>query len=134
MLKILADTSVWIEFFNNADSKWAHHLKELIDRDEVVLCGLVKCEILCGIRAEKTFKKVSEYLDGFESIDDSSDSVREKAVEIYRTCRKRGITIRTLVDCLIAASGLQGKAKIMAKDRDCIKIAELFPISQSQPE
>ncbi len=43
---VIADTSVWIPFFNRPDSPEKAALDLLIDADEVVLVGVVLAELL----------------------------------------------------------------------------------------
>jgi len=42
----------------------------------------------------------------------------EKAADLYRTCRRRGETVRRLIDCLIAAVAIREHATILHNDRD----------------
>ena len=42
----------------------------------------------------------------------------EAAAELYRTCRRRGATVRKLIDCLIAAIAIRGNAAVLHNDRD----------------
>ena len=48
---VVADTSIWISFFNRPASVEKQVLDELLDRDEVVLVGVVLTELLQGIRS-----------------------------------------------------------------------------------
>jgi predicted nucleic acid-binding protein len=45
---ILADTSIWIEFFRGKNRRIAAHFMELLDADLVMLAAPVKIEILAG--------------------------------------------------------------------------------------
>jgi hypothetical protein len=52
----------------------------------------------------------------------------EAAASIYRACRSTGITLRGLVDCLIAAIALRSGAFVMAHDRDFDRISAIVPL------
>jgi predicted nucleic acid-binding protein len=41
-----------------------------------------------------------------------------KAAEIYRTCRKKGKTVRKTVDCIIAAICIENDLTLLHKDSD----------------
>ena len=127
-MKTLVDTSAWVEFFNHGDSPLAGKVAALIADDDAVICGLVRCEILVGFKSEASFNEARNILEEFVSIDDSSSSVRNAAVDIYRACRKSGLTIRSLVDCMIAAAAMLSDLPILARDRDFEAIARLHPI------
>jgi predicted nucleic acid-binding protein len=51
-----------------------------------------------------------------------------QAAKLYRTGRKRGVTIRSLVDCLFAAIAMEHGAVILHKDRDYERISEYAPL------
>ena len=130
--KTLVDTSVWIDFLNESSSEWAERLDHMIEQDEVVISKLIRCEILVGIRDDVVFKRTSSYLDGFETLDDTHPQVLAQAVDIYRKCRRSGITVRTLVDCIIASTALRAGRPLFAKDRDFENIKQIFPLNLLQ--
>jgi hypothetical protein len=125
---ILVDTSVWIDFLNDSASLWAKRLDQMIEHDEVVISSLIRCEIMVGIRDDDVFRKTASYLSGFETVDDTDPKVLHQAVDIYRACRKNGITVRSLVDCIIVAAALQADRPLFAKDRDFENIKRVFPL------
>jgi predicted nucleic acid-binding protein len=45
------------------------------------------------------------------------------AVDIYRQGRRRGLTIRSSVDCLIAAIAIENRVPVWHRDRDFAAIA-----------
>ncbi|MCK5488248.1 MAG: PIN domain-containing protein, partial [Desulfobacterales bacterium] len=54
------------------------------------------------------------------------------AAQLYRTCRKRGITIRKTVDCLIAQTAIEHGVPLLHNDKDFDRIAsvsslQIFP-------
>lgn len=42
----------------------------------------------------------------------------EEAADLYRACRSRGVTVRKLIDCLIAAVAIREGATVLHNDRD----------------
>ena len=57
---VIADTSVWIPFFNRPDSPEKIALNMLIDTDEVSLVGVVLAELLQGCRTLSERTTLSE--------------------------------------------------------------------------
>ncbi len=47
----------------------------------------------------------------------------EEAAGLYRTCRRRGETVRRLVDCLIAAVTIRAGAGLLHADADFTVLA-----------
>ena len=55
------------------------------------------------------------------------------AANLYRTARRRGLTIRRSVDCLIAATGLEVGAEIYHNDRDFDAVARVSDLRIYRP-
>ena len=56
---VIADTSVWIPFFNRPDSTEKATLDLLIDADELALVDVVFAELLQGCRTESERNSLS---------------------------------------------------------------------------
>jgi predicted nucleic acid-binding protein len=124
----LVDTSVWIEFFRNADSDAANALEALLNQNEF-LCinAIIEMEILQGIRSQRDHQSVKDYLSDFQYFPSMPHRYFELASDIFRTCRKRGLTIRRSLDCLIAANALHEGLPIIHHDRDFELIRKAWP-------
>ena len=48
----------------------------------------------------------------------------ERAADLYRRCRARGSTIRSPLDCLIAAVAIRIDAAVLHEDRDFDALAQ----------
>jgi predicted nucleic acid-binding protein len=59
---VIADTSVWIPFFNRPDSSEKAALDLLIDADDVLLVGVVLAELLQGCRTASERALLSDAL------------------------------------------------------------------------
>ena len=59
---VIADTSVWIPFFNHLDSREKAALDRLIDAGEVALVGGVLAELLQGCTTSSERETLSEAL------------------------------------------------------------------------
>jgi predicted nucleic acid-binding protein len=120
---LLVDTSVWIEVFRKP-SRIA--LSDVTDFDEIVTCLPVVQETLQGFRDEKSFRKAREAMLALPIVESPlSLSVVEDAVALYRTGRRSGLTIRSSVDCLIAACALRHDLAVLHHDRDFELLARI---------
>jgi len=125
----LIDTSAWIDFFRGAPSSENTLLKECLNRREhIFITGVIAQEVLQGIRDDSQYRTLRDFLFLFSRIDSEfSDYVA--GANIYRDLRKRGATIRSPVDCLIAALAIRHQLFLLHKDRDFTVIARHHPLS-----
>jgi len=116
---ILVDTSVWVDFLRGVNSPQRHTLHKLIEDDEdISITGIILTEILQGIKEDKDFKKVKDYLLEIPVYKLESTETYLKAAYIYRDCRKTGKTVRKTIDCIIAAICIENGLTLLHKDKD----------------
>ena len=120
---LLVDTSVWIEVFRRSPRV---HLERLIDFDEVVTCLPVIQEVLQGFRDERAYQtaRVAMYALPIVAAPLSAQVV-DQAIDLYRSARRAGFTIRSGVDCLIAACALRHSLTVLHHDRDFDLLAKI---------
>jgi len=123
---VLVDTSVWIEVFRKPARQ---SLEKLIDLDEVVTCLPVVQEVLQGFGNEEAFATARTSMYAFPIVDAPLTSqVFDHAVDLYRAARRSGATVRSGVDCLIAASAIRHGLEVLHRDRDYDEIARISPL------
>jgi predicted nucleic acid-binding protein len=116
---ILVDTSVWIDFLrgdNSAEHRMLHKLIE--DEEDISISGIILTEILQGMKEEKMFRSTRDYLLQYPVYEPESIVTYARAAGMYRECRKKGKTLRSTIDCIIAAICLENDLTILHKDRD----------------
>ena len=129
-MRVLVDTSVWIDFFRGVSSDKVARLVELIQqKEDICCCGFILTEVLQGIRAEKAFAATKLLFDGLLYLD-ADRSTFELAAGIYRELRRKGATIRSPIDCLIAASVVQHGVSLLENDRDFHFIDQHYPLNR----
>jgi predicted nucleic acid-binding protein len=118
---ILVDTSVWIETFRRRDPL---DLEAEVAFEDVVTCLPVVQEVLQGFRDEPAFRKAEEAMFSLPMVESPlTAEVYRQAIDLYRTGQSTGVTIRSSVDCLIAACALRNDLTILHRDRDFSHIA-----------
>jgi predicted nucleic acid-binding protein len=121
---IVVDTSVWIDVLNDVDSPQASRCVELLEGGApLALTDVIFTEILQGFRNERDVHRVEKHLRAFpvlrlEVLDDFA-----LAAELYRRARRKGITIRKTLDCLIAAPCVREGVPIFHADEDFNRLA-----------
>jgi predicted nucleic acid-binding protein len=127
---IIVDTSVWIDFFNKKNiSSEVIILKKLIENNkQFYICPVIYQEVLQGIRDNNLFEKIKKILLKHTMVDIDIIESTNKAIDIYRALRKKGITIRKSIDCLISSYAIIGKMYLLHKDSDFTEIAKEFKL------
>ena len=132
---ILVDTSVWIDYFNGYASVEADFLTLCIaEARPVVLAGLVLAETLQGVREPARAARIADVLSAFELAPELERADYEHAAAIYRTCRGRGSTPHSTIDCLIAQLCLRHGYELLTRDRDFEAIARSCPLRRVSPD
>lgn len=130
---ILVDTSVWIDFFAGREHPHVLTLEQLIlDNEDLALCGIILTEILQGIADDAAHRRVRRHLSPMIMLP-MPESVFVRAAEIYRKLRKKGVTIRKTNDCIIAATALEHRCRLLHNDKDFASIAEHHPLKVINP-
>jgi predicted nucleic acid-binding protein len=127
---VLVDTSVLIDYFRGRESEAANKFQQLLDRNiPFGINSLIYLEILQGVRTEKDFAEVRDYLDTqrFFSLLDEKESYAAAAL-IYFKCRKKGITINSTVDCLIAQTAIENNLFLLHHDADFVKMRKVVDL------
>lgn len=124
----LVDTSVWIETFRARDPL---RLADVTDPDDVVTCLPVIQEVLQGFREERAFRLARDAMFAMPMVESPvSSGVFEEAVTLYRAARRQGLTVRSSVDCLIAACAIRHQLTVLHRDRDFPSLARVSPLLQ----
>lgn len=127
-MKVLVDSTVWIDFFKNRPSPKTVLLEQLIlNREDICICGFILTEVLQGIRDEKQYVTTKLQFSQLLYLEEDR-STFELGATLYRELRKRGITIRNSIDCLIAGLVLQQGVHFLESDRDYSFIDQHYPL------
>lgn len=127
---ILVDTSVLIRFFKGAQSEKSRKFSIILQRRMPFgINSLIFQEVLQGAGSEKEYLTLKKYLETqrFYHLRDPIASFAE-AAKIYLDCRKKGITIRSTIDCLIAQTALENSLLLLHEDSDFDLMAKVIPL------
>lgn len=124
----LVDTSVWIDVFR---ARRPFDLEAAVEMDDVATCLPVVQEVLQGFGDEAAFRTAREAMLALPIVEAPlhADVVLE-AVALYRSARRRGLTVRSSIDCLIAACALRHDLVVLHRDRDFAALARVSPLRQ----
>ena len=125
---ILVDTSVLINFFRGRETAGTKYLEGLISGEKSFCINeFVYQEILQGAKDEKEFATLKSYLGvlpmyslklGIQSF--------ENAASLNFRCRRKGVTIRSTIDLLIAETAIENDIPLLCDDDDFVNMARVI--------
>ena len=125
---ILVDTSVWIELFRR---RAPLDLEAVVDWGDIVTCLPIIQEVLQGFREEVPFRAAREAMLSFPVIEEPlTRATFLAAADLYRAARQQGVTVRSSVDCLIAACAIRQDLEVRHRDRDFTNLARVSSLRQ----
>ncbi len=123
MYKIF-DTSVWINYFNGIKDPGTDFLHQCLDKGQVCMIGIITLEVLQGIKNDSTYNAIKSHFKSLPSLPAPTFELYDGSAQLYRTLRKKGITIRKTNDCLIAHYCIFFDIELCHNDIDFDRIAE----------
>jgi len=124
---ILVDTSVWIAVFRKRP---AFRIEDFVEFDEIATCLPVIQEVLQGFREERAYRLARDAMTALPIVESPMEEpLFIEAAELYRAARRQGFTIRSSVDCLIAACALRHDLPVLHMDRDFELLARVSTLT-----
>jgi predicted nucleic acid-binding protein len=123
---LVADSSVWIDFFNDVDDPAVEMLDRLLSHGEVriVVPDLVLFEVLRGFRQEGQHRQAQRLMQSLHVEATASAELALAAAQHYRSLRAQGITVRSALDVLVASFCIEHDYALLHRDRDFLAFEE----------
>jgi len=131
---VFVDSSVWIDHLRGAVTPGTQALATLLealdpdageqDPAEVLVGDLVLLEVLRGLADDHQHDAARTALLAFPQVLVGGTAMALAAVDHYRVLRRRGVTVRKAVDCLIAAWCIAHGVPLLHADRDFAPFAD----------
>jgi predicted nucleic acid-binding protein len=125
---VLVDSSVWIDHLRGVRTPAVRRLGALLDDldpasdaddpAELLVGDLVLAEVLRGINDDRQYAAVRAALLAFPQVTLGGTETALAAAGHYRALRRQGVTVRKVVDCLIAAWCIARGVALLHSDRD----------------
>lgn len=124
---LLVDTSAWIEVFRRRPRITIERLSGGLDR--VVTCLPIIQEVLQGFDDERAYRLAHTTMYALPCVESPiTPQLIDEAVDLYRRGRRAGVTVRSSVDCLIAACAARHRLTVVHRDRDYAALAKVGPV------
>ena len=120
---IIVDSNTWADFFNGVSRPHVELLDHALHEEEDLgVIPIIITEVLQGFRTDTGFKRAQGVLVSLPVIHPTVDGY-VRAARLFRSLRRKGVTVRGAVDCMIAQTCLDIEAELLSPDADFEQIA-----------
>lgn len=127
---ILADSSVLIDVLRACRTPASDRLRDVVRLESpwgVPLPCLL--EVQQGARDEADWRLLARFFESQQVVEPRNGrNAHVAAARIWFDARRRGLTVRSSVDCLIAQIALEGDHVLLHDDDDFDRIAKIRPL------
>ncbi len=117
-MRLLVDSSVWIDYFNGRLTPETDALDAMLGREEILVGDIILGEVLQGFRRDADFQQALEALRLFPWVALLGPEVAVESAQNYRRLRKMGMTVRKTIDSFIATWCIINHVPLLHSDRD----------------
>lgn len=123
---VLADTSVWVDYFKGVVNWQTDRLDWLLGTQPVALGDLILTEILQGFDREADFQRARSFLLALPFYELGGYQLCLQAANNYRTLRRRGISVRKTIEVIIATGCIAWNLELLHNDRDFVPMEQIL--------
>ena len=127
---IVVDTAVLVSFFRGRRTPAASALRRLeLDGTPFAIPAVCCQELLQGARDAREWRLLLSYLETQGLLVPADPwHTHVEAARIFFECRRRGVTVRSSVDCFIAQLALEVDGTLLHADEDYERIKTVRPL------
>ena len=124
---VLADTSVWVDYFKGVVNWQTDRLDWLLGTQPVALGDLILTEILQGFDREADFQRARSFLlSHCRSMSSEVISFVCRRLTIIVLCGERGISVRKTIEVIIATGCIAWNLELLHNDRDFVPMEQIL--------
>ena len=124
---ILVDTSVWFDVLRDKQGDVVESFRKKTYGEILVLSRFTQLELLQGAKSGNEWKLLEQYLSTQFYLE-ATEKTWSDATRIFFELRRKGITVRSSIDCCITQIALEHDALLLHKDADFDRIASIRPL------
>jgi predicted nucleic acid-binding protein len=117
-MSIAVDTSVWIDYYRNAESRHARMLNKALATQRIIVPDVVVLETLRGVMSEPVAEALAIEFEKYRIVQTGGAEPVFQAAKNYRILRGLGITIRSTIDLMIGTWCIENSVPLLHNDRD----------------
>ncbi len=115
---VIVDATVWIDYLRGDENAATRWLERQVTQQPIGLTDLTLCEVLQGVRDNFEFASVRDNLLQFHVFSTGGPELAVAAARNYLSLRRRGLTVRKTIDCVVATFCLEAGHELLHRDRD----------------
>jgi predicted nucleic acid-binding protein len=131
---ILVDSSVWIDYFNGLKTWQTNLLDNLLSDVPIIVGDLILAEILQGFRSDDDYESAKSYLSDLPFRQMGGYQVAVQSAQNCRILRKKGVTVRKMIDVIIGTFCIMEGFPLLHDDRDFDPMVSHFSLKILSPE
>jgi predicted nucleic acid-binding protein len=131
---VLVDTSAWVEFLRGTGSAHNTWVRDAIQAETPLgWTEPILYELTADAGSPRRVQDLRALLlrGPLVAVDGLQDW--ENAAHLYRSARSKGLTIRSSIDCLIAAVAVRTGSSVLSLDRDFDALAQVSDLELEHP-
>lgn len=130
---MIVDTNSWADFFNGVRNPYVERLDlALREEEDLAALPIILTEVLQGFRTDTGFRRARRVLLSLPMVQPTVGG-HVRAARLFRSLRRKGVTVRGAVDCVIAQTCLDIQAELLSPDADFERIARHTPLRLFRP-
>jgi len=115
---LVVDTTVWVDYFNGQVNPETDYLDRALSEELILVGDLILAETLQGFREDEDFELAQAALAKFAQVEMLNLQLALQSAQNYRALRKKGITVRKTIGCLIATFCIAENHTLLHRDND----------------
>ena len=128
---IVLDSAVLIDILRDRTGQARRALELRVGGETLAITRMTQFEIMRGCRDQRQWERLARYLAAQHTIE-ASEITWEEAARIVFDLKKRGKTIRSSIDCVIAQVAIEHERLLLHNDADFELIASIRPLKQER--
>ena len=96
--------------------------------DGLAISCFTQMELLAGCRSDQEWSDTQTYITSKRIVEVTPDTWSD-AARLYYDLQRKGLTIRSIIDCCIAQLAIANNLRLIHNDRDFEQIATLRPLN-----
>ena len=117
---VLADTNIFIDFWNSPTDE----LIKCFEKEDIVICGVVRAELLHGAISDSDFKNITKLLDVFVEKSFDTEDWQLLGSNLYKL-RRKGLTV-PFSDAIIATLAIKYDIPVWTGDKHFLLIKNVL--------